>query len=88
VSTKNSLTQITGLAVANKTSTVSSCTAIDEQKSVMALITGAAASSQSFRNECGQACYLDSSKFKSNKYKVQIEISSGAVLKISKIIYR
>ena len=88
VSTQNSLMSITGFAAANGTSKVSSCNAIDERKTLIALITGAATSTQSFRNECDQTCYLDSSKFESNKYKVQIEISSGATVKISKIIYK
>jgi hypothetical protein len=87
VSTTNSLAGITGLAVANSTSKISSCRSIDE-KSAIGTITGAATTTQSFRNECDQTCYLDSSKFKSNKYKVQVELSSGATLKISKIIYK
>jgi HAMP domain-containing protein len=88
ISAQNSLMRITGFAVANSTTKVSGCKVIGEQNSVLALVTGAATSTQSFRNECDQTCYLDPLKFKSNKYKVQIELTSGAVLKISKIIYR
>jgi hypothetical protein len=88
VATRNSLMRITGFAAANNVSMVSGCRILDERKDIFAKITGAATSVQSFRNECDQTCYLDSAKFKSNKYKVQIEVSSGATVKISKIIYK